>query len=159
MFIGLVLETEQADAAACYLHKENTLPSSHSAFLCQALAPNTLCHLQQSQVPLWTTSIHWNTRKHTRAFCQVGLLLFCWVNLTHRRICRAPDPAQETSQAHICVNREGEGVLSAGTRGKPLSNLSMVYHKKRSAICETTTPLHTWLINSSSQLRINLACS
>lgn len=145
----------QADATACYYHKGNTLPS-YSAFLCQTLAPNTLCHLQRSQVPLWATSIHWNTRKLIQAFCQIGLLLFHWVNLTHRRICWAPDLAQETSQAHIYEKREGEGGLSAGTRGKPLSNLSIAYHKKRSVFCETTTPLHTWLINSSSQLTINL---
>lgn len=143
MFIGLFLETGQADLTACYCHKGNLSPQPPPPSRARHWFPLlTLC-LQWSQIPLSANSIHWNSRKHTQAFCQVGFLLFCWVNLTHRRVCWAPDPAQERSQVHVCEKREEDGKLSAGHRRKPLSKLGTAYREKRSAVCETTTPFHS----------------
>ena len=106
----------------------------------------TLRRLQRSQIPLWANSIRRNGRKHTRASAR--LVFHCSAELIWPTEGSAELQIQPKRGRKPTYMRRGKGMVGwgQGTRGKPLSSkMATAYPKKRSAVCETVTPLQNWL--------------
>lgn len=110
--------------------------------------------LPQPLVSYASSSIHRNGRKHTQVFAR--LVSHCSAELIWPTEGFAELQIQPKRGCKPTYVRRGKGMVGwgQGTRGKPLSSKMVTAFRKRSAICETTTPLQNLLIIKSLNLLI-----